>query len=70
MNGQEQVRILEELEMIFQHGSEALWRVEVSEKKSSQDAVTTEAFEGIESINSAKFGELHARQGMAEARRR
>ena len=38
--------------------------------KSSQGAVTAEAFEGIEGIDSAKFGELHGRQEMAEARHR
>ena len=48
MNGQEQARILEELDMILAGNSETLWMVEVSEKKSSQDAVTAEAFETIE----------------------
>ena len=70
MARQGQVRILEELEIILQQGSEALWMVGVSENKSSQDALTAEAFQGIEGIDSAKFGELHARQGMVEARRR
>jgi hypothetical protein len=70
MNDQEQARILEELDIILAGTSEPLWMVGVSKTKSSQGAGTAEAFEGIESTNSAKFGELHARQGMAEARRR
>ena len=70
MNDQEQARILEELDIILAGTSEPLWMVGVSKTKSSQGAGTAEAFEGIESTDSAKFGELHARQGMAEARRR
>ena len=70
MNDQEQARILEELDIILAGTSEPLWMVGVSKTKSSQGAVTAEAFEEIEGIDSVKFGELHARQVMAEARRR
>ena len=70
MNDQEQARILEELDIILAGTSEPLWMVGVSKTKSSQGALTAEAFEEIEGIDSVKFGELHARQVMAEARRR